>query len=153
MNLLFFYVRLHLFMCMSVLVFDLSRELARTYGPALVSFWGPASVSRPWGSRGRVQVLVALEAGPSASCAEINRAAKFTRTGCPAGLSCVHDCVCCRCVCLCKWRMSCSRLVWGWFPLHTFTPWQHWYTVYALIHPSHELMAVISSHVKAELLL
>lgn len=62
-------------MFMSVLVFDLSRELARTYRPALVSFCGPASVPHPWGSRGHMQVLVALEAGPSASCTEINRAA------------------------------------------------------------------------------
>lgn len=60
---------------MPVFVLDLRQELALTYGRALVSFCGPASISRPRGLRGCVQALVTLEAGLSANCTEINRAA------------------------------------------------------------------------------
>lgn len=81
---------MHLYLLTSVFVFDLSKELARTYGHALVSFCGPASISRPRGLRGCVQVLVTLGAGLSANCTEINRASNSLEQ---VGKCVTHACV------------------------------------------------------------
>lgn len=86
-----------LLMCMSVLVFDLSVELARTY--SCLFLWPSQRPSRPWGSHVRVWVLVALEAGPSASCTEINRAANSPEQVVLEDYAvcitvCVHVCYC-----------------------------------------------------------